>query len=78
MTNEEFIKKLYPRRKLAMSLVKTETQPDWDEGIDGEWVRCGDITTYITSDGRRYMDFKDAVEHECWWLAQEYKPPEND
>ena len=77
MTNEEYIKRHFSRRKLAGALIRTEMQEDYDEDIDGEWYHCGDITIFITSDGRRYTDFEDAIEHECWWLAQERKEPKN-
>ena len=71
MTNEEFLKHL-TRKHFAELLIKTEQRPDYDEGLDGEWHYIGDQTFYITSDGQEFWeDYDSALEHECWWLAQD-------
>lgn len=73
MTNEEYIKSL-PRKDLAALLIKTEERPDYDEGLDGDWHYIGNKTYYLTSDGEEFGDdWKSALEHECWWLAQKRK-----
>lgn len=71
MTNEEYIHSL-PRRHLAELLIRTEQRPDYDEDIFGEWDYIGNKTYYITSDGQEFWeDWDSALEHECWWLAQD-------
>lgn len=70
MTNEERIKSL-PRKQLAELLVKEVEQPDLD--FDDDVTYYGTETFYETTDGTQFdrWCYDDAVEHECWWLAQE-------
>ena len=70
MTNEEVIRNL-SRKKLAGLLIKTVTYPDYDEDYNGDAIYCGDWTYYRTSDGQEFDGYEDALQHECWWLAQE-------
>lgn len=71
-TNEDWLRSL-PRKDLAALLIGTTEEPDYDEGIDGEWYECGTIKYYVTSDGLMfwYDDYESALQHECWWLAQD-------
>ena len=76
MTNEQFIRSL-PLRDLASLVLRRRYEEDWDYtyGEDGEDVPFfwGYRTYLVTSDGLEYDedDYKDAIEHECWWLQQE-------
>lgn len=71
MTNEEYIRKRITRQELALLLIQVEDEDVYDEDIDGERRPCGKETYYITSDGQRYWeDYNGALQHECWWLAQ--------
>lgn len=70
-TNEDWVRSL-SRKDLAGLLIRKKTEPDFDEGIDGEMHQCGESDFYITSDGLEFWeDYESALEHECWWLAQE-------
>lgn len=70
MTNEEWIKSL-PRKELAKRLISTSMEPDWGDDDDG-WNGPFMQTIYTTSDSQSfYEDYEGAIEHECWWLAQE-------
>ena len=72
MTNDQYIRQL-PRRQFAEQLIKEVAEPDYDEGLDGEMYECGTYTFFITSDGERFWeDYESAIEHECWWLAQQH------
>ena len=72
MTNEEFVKRL-PRKSLAELLIVCHSEPEYDKGFDGEWYQCGARDYYRTSDGLEFCeDYDDALQHECWWLAQQY------
>ena len=71
MTNEEYIKSL-PRKQLAIRLIRIVTEPDYDYDWEENIFVRGTLTYYYTSDGSRYCeDFDSALEHECWWLAQQ-------
>lgn len=70
MINEEMIKCL-PLKAFADLLIKTVTCPEYDEDYNGDTVYCGDWTYYKTSDGQEFDGYEDALQHECWWLAQE-------
>lgn len=75
MTNEDYIKSL-PRKELAKILVNVEDQPDYGDDDDG-WELPFFRTVYITSDRMEFWeDYKGALEHECWWLAQEREDDE--
>ena len=72
MTNREHICSL-PIQEFAKYFIYSREEPQYDEGFDGEWVECGFRTVFITSDGKEFWDDAgDALEHECWWLEQEY------
>ena len=70
MTNEDYIKSL-PRKELAIALISTTDVPEYEDDD------CFDIvafthTLHVTSDRMEFWDDYDAaLEHECWWLAQE-------
>lgn len=70
-TNEEVIRRL-PTEELAKLLIKTDSEPDYDENFDGEMTYCGDEVFYVTSDGEQWGKdyYYDALQHECWWLKQ--------
>ena len=71
MTNEQYIK-LLSRKQLAEQLIKQHNEPDYDYDYDDNLYLCGYVTYYTTSDGYDFCeDFDGALEHECWWLAQE-------
>ena len=71
MTNEEYIKSL-PRKQLAIRLIRIVTEPDYDYDWEENIFVRGTLTYYYTSDGSRYCeDFDSALEHQCWWLAQQ-------
>ena len=73
MTNEQVIK-LLPRKKLAEMLINQHEELEWDEDYDGDAYIYGSSTWYKTSDGEDYYeDYDSALQHECWWLAQENK-----
>lgn len=75
MTNESYVKSL-PRKQLAAMLISQRTEPDYDEDIYGEWCECGSSTYYVTSDGQEFCeDYDSALEHQCWWLAQQHCDP---
>lgn len=62
MTNEEYIK------SLPMNCAE---QPDYGDDDDG-WEIPFMRNVYITSDRMEFWDdYEEALEHECWWLAQE-------
>jgi hypothetical protein len=73
MTNEEYIQSL-PRRELARLLLQYYYEPDYDYDYDDNLYECGEIPVVETSDGYKfYWDEDAAIQHECWWLAQEHK-----
>lgn len=72
MTNEQWIKQL-GRKELAERLIKSKTEPDYDYDYDDNIYCCGEFTVYVTSDGFDFCeDFDGALQHQCWWLAQEH------
>jgi len=72
MTNEQWIKSL-PRKELAHELIRLTQQPDYGDDDDG-WDLPFFRDVYICSDDTEfYEDYDEALEHECWWLAQEKK-----
>ena len=75
MTNEDYVKSL-SRRELAIMLVNVEEQEDYGDP-DDEWDFPFHRTVYVTSDRMEFEDDYDAaIEHECWWLAQEREEDE--
>ena len=74
MTNEQYIKSL-SRKDLASILIQEGYREDWDYDYDEEPFFRGCETILITSDGTIYdeLNLKEALEHECWWLAQEHQ-----
>ena len=72
MTNEQVIRFL-PLRDLASLLIRYKYEDDIDYDWDENPFSWGIRTILITSDGHRFdeYDYKDALEHECWWLQQE-------
>lgn len=72
MTNEQWIKSL-PRKELAHELIRLTQQPDYGDDDDG-WDLPFFRDVYICSDDTEFCeDYDEALEHECWWLAQEKK-----
>ncbi len=70
MTNEDYIRSL-PRKELAIMLVNCAEQPDYGDDDDG-WEIPFMRNVYVTSDRMEFWDdYEGALEHECWWLAQE-------
>ena len=72
MTNEEYIKNL-SRKELAAMLLTYYDKPDYDYDLDDNLFQCRSIPTWVTSDCHEYWDYdyEYALQHECWWLAQE-------
>jgi len=60
-------------KELAAYLIRTETVPDYDEGLDGEWYQCGEYTDYIIPDGSRCMDYEEALKWTIDWLNSDYR-----
>lgn len=76
MTNEEYIKSL-PRKELAIALINTSEVPDYGDDDDG-WDIPFMRTVHVTSDRMEFFDdYEGALEHECWWLAQEREDEED-
>lgn len=74
MTNEEYIKSL-PRKELAAVLINVTEVPDYID-YDGRVPLF--YTAYVTSDRMEFFDdYEGALEHECWWLAQEKEDEED-
>lgn len=74
MTNEAYIKSL-PRKELAVALINVTEVPDY---IDDDGTIPSFTTAYVTSDRMEYFDdYEGALEHECWWLAQEREDEED-
>lgn len=68
MTHEEYIKTL-SRKELAILLVNTSLEPDYEVPFMQE--------IHVTSDRMEFIDdYDSALEHECWWLAQDRKEEE--
>ena len=80
MTNENYIKSL-DRKSLAIALINTSEVPDYydDDGDnDISWGVPIMQTLHTTSDGMEFWDdYEGALEHECWWLAQEREDEED-
>ena len=66
MTNEDYIKSL-PRKELAIALINTSEVPDYYDDLDVTIMQ----SIHTTSDRMEFHDYEGALEHECWWLAQE-------
>ena len=76
MTNEDYVKSL-SRRELAIMLLNVEEQEDYGDP-DDDWVLPFYRTIYVTSDRMEFEDdYEGAIEHECWWLAQEREDEED-
>ena len=76
MTNEDYVRSM-PRRELAIMLVNIEEQEDYGDP-DDDWVLPFYRTIYVTSDRMEFdEDYDAAIEHECWWLAQEREDDED-
>lgn len=75
MTNEDYIKSL-DRKNLAMALINTSEVPDYGDDDDG-WDLPFMRTMHVTSDRMEFDDYEGALEHECWWLAQEREDEED-
>jgi len=75
MTNEDYIKSL-PIKDLAIMLINTSEVPDYGDP-DDRWDIPFMQTVYVTSDRMEFWeDYEGAIEHECWWLAQEKEDDE--
>jgi len=76
MTNEDYIKFL-PHKELAAMLINTSEVPDYGDDDDG-WDIPFMRTVHVTSDRMEFLeDYEGALEHECWWLAQEMEDEED-
>ena len=76
MTNEDYIKSL-DRKNLAIALINTSEVPDYGDS-DDSWDIPFMQTVYVTSDRMEFWDdYEGALEHECWWLAQEREDDED-
>ena len=76
MTNEDYIKSL-PRKELAIALINTSEVPDYGDDDDG-WDIPFMRPVHVTSDRMEFWDnYESALEHECWWLAQEREDDED-
>ena len=76
MTNEEYVKSL-PRKELAIMLINTSEVPDYGDDDDG-WDIPFMRPVHVTSDRMEFLDdYEGALEHECWWLAQEREDDED-
>lgn len=72
MKNHQYIRQLKVK-DLAPLLIKSRTQQDWDEGLDGEWYCCGELLVYILPDGSETLSYEDAVHYTIDWLNAEHK-----
>ena len=73
MTNEDYIKSL-DRKSLAIALINTSEAPDYYDDLDATIMQ----SIHITSDRMEFFDdYEAALEHECWWLAQEREDEED-
>lgn len=70
MRNIDYIRSL-DVKQLAELLVQCESEPEYDYDWDEELQYEGQVDVYVTSDGERFDQYSDAVQHECWWLNQE-------
>lgn len=78
MTNEQYVK-LLSRKQLAELLIQKTYQEEIDYDWDENSYISGYCIVYVTSDGQEYLeDYESALQHECWWLAQENKGGIND
>lgn len=76
MTNEDYIKSL-PRKELATILINASEVPDYGD-CDDHWDIPFMQTVHVTSDRMEFWDdYEGALEHECWWLAQEREDEED-
>lgn len=71
MTNEYRIRNLIGLEDLANLLLQYRTRDEWDCDMDDEWYICGETEIWITSDGKEFQDWMDALDHECEWLRRE-------
>lgn len=72
MTNEEWVRGL-PTELLAGLLIHIERELDCDPLWIDYASQIGWLTYYVTSDGQRFWnDYDKALQHECWWLSQEF------
>ena len=72
MKNHQHIRQLRVK-ELAAFLIRTETVPDYDEGLDGEFYPCGEYVNYITPDGKKCFSFEDAIHYTIDWLNADHK-----
>lgn len=73
MTNEQSIKNA-SRKHLAELLIQRHIEPDYDYDYEDNLYVCNENMWYKTSDGTDFCDdYESALQHECWWLAQEVK-----
>ena len=72
MKNHQHIRQLRVK-DLAAYLIRTETEPEYDEDLDGEWYCCGEHVWYVTPYGVRCWDYEDALEHTIDWLNSDYR-----
>ena len=72
MTNEQVFR-LLPLKDIASIILRRKYVEDWDYDFDENLSFWGYKTYLVTSDGLKFdeLDYKDALEHECWWLQQE-------
>jgi hypothetical protein len=64
------IRKLKPE-ELAPMLVRSVTEPDYDEDWDGDMVQCGELYFYVTPDECQFWDWQDAIDHTVKLLLSE-------
>ena len=65
------------RKELAIMLVNCTEQPDYGDD-DDRWEIPFMQSVYVTSDRMEFWDdYEAALEHECWWLAQEREDEED-
>ena len=72
MTNLEMIRQ-NPIEYFAEIGVISHEEPDYDEGMDGEWEQCGTRVWYSSAyfDHDFFWDYEDAYEYNLRWLKQQ-------
>ena len=72
MSNRRYLESLSDH-DLAVALVEmcegTTEEYDWDENPTEGYP----YTYWRTSDGRDFLDYDEAIEHEKWWLRQPHR-----
>lgn len=52
-------------------MLQLRSEDEWDCDMDDEWYICGQTEVWITTDGKEFQSYEDALEHECQWLGEE-------